>query len=204
MNSLILFIDYFGTLVFAISGILIGVEKKFDLFGVLILGFVTAIGGGTLRDILIGANPVGWLKDEVYIYIIISALPLVYFFKHTIQKWRKSVFIFDTVGIGLFTVLGVQKTLDVELSLTAAVLMGIVSAVFGGILRDVLANEVPLIFRKEIYAFACFIGAVSYIIALSFLDSFVATYIAIAVVILIRLLSIKYGWGLPFKTFRKS
>ena len=204
MNELLTYIDYFGTLVFAISGVLIGTEKKFDLFGVLILGFVTAIGGGTLRDLLIGVRPVGWMLNEVYLFIIFSAIPIVYFFKNTILKWRKGVFLFDTIGIGLFTVLGVEKTLSVGLSPLVAVLMGVVSAVFGGVLRDVLSNEIPLIFRKEIYAFACLVGAIVFLISDYFLWHDLAPMISIGVVILVRILAIRLKWELPFKVKSKS
>ncbi len=198
MSEILIYIDYLGTLVFAISGVLIGVEKKFDLFGVLILGFVTAIGGGTIRDLLIGVRPVSWMENENYLYLIFIAIPIVYFFKNTIVKWRKSVFIFDTIGIGLFTILGVQKTLSVGLSPVIAVLMGVVSAVFGGVLRDVLANEIPLIFRKEIYAFACLIGAISFVISDYFLWHNLSIFISISVVIIVRLLAIRLKWELPF------
>ncbi len=199
MTDLIQFIDYFGTLVFAISGVLIGVEKKFDLFGVLILGFVTAIGGGTLRDVLIGSMPVAWMQQDMYFYIILSSIPLVYFFKNTITKWRKSVFIFDTIGISLFTILGVQKTLAFGLSPLAAILMGVVSAVFGGVIRDVLANEVPLIFRKEIYAFACVCGAIVFLISDHFFPETIALVVSILTVIAVRIAAILLKWELPFK-----
>ena len=204
MNELLIYIDYLGTLAFAISGVLIGTEKKFDLFGVLILGFVTAIGGSTLRDILIGVKPMGWMQNEVYFYLIFSAIPVVYFFKSTILKWRKGVFMFDTIGIGVFTIIGVQKTLSVGLSPLVAVLMGVVSAVFGGVLRDVLSNEIPLIFRKEIYAFACLVGAVTFLISDYFLWNELASVISIAVVILLRISAILLKWELPFNVRSKN
>jgi len=204
MNELLTYIDYLGTLAFAISGVLIGTEKKFDLFGVLILGFVTAIGGSTLRDLLIGVRPVGWMQNEVYLYLIFSAVPIVYFFKSTILKWRKGVFMFDTIGIGVFTIIGVQKTLSVGLSPLVAVLMGVVSAVFGGVLRDVLSNEIPLIFRKEIYAFACLVGAVTFLISDYFLWNELASVISIAVVILVRISAILLKWELPFNVRSKN
>ncbi len=204
MNELLIYIDYLGTLAFAISGVLIGTEKKFDLFGVLILGFVTAIGGSTLRDLLIGVRPVGWMQNEVYLYLIFSAVPIVYFFKSTILKWRKGVFMFDTIGIGVFTIIGVQKTLSVGLSPLVAVLMGVVSAVFGGVLRDVLSNEIPLIFRKEIYAFACLVGAVTFLISDYFLWNELASVISIAVVILVRISAILLKWELPFNVRSKN
>ena len=197
--SLINFIDYFGTFVFAISGILVGVEKKFDLFGVLVLGIVTAIGGGTLRDVLIGSTPVGWMTNEIYIYIILAALPICFFFKDWIIGLKKSIFLFDTIGIGLFTILGLQKTLEVGLSPIVAIMMGVVSATFGGVIRDVLAGTVPLIFRKEIYAFACFIGALIFLGANYIVPEQVAIGISVVSVIAVRILAIRRGWTLPFR-----
>lgn len=196
--NLIIVIDYLGTFVFAVSGALAATEKKFDLFGVLMLGIVTAIGGGTLRDLLIGSTPVGWMRNEIYIYIILGAIPLVYFFKNHIMKLRKSFFLFDTIGIGLFTILGLEKTLSAGLSPLIGVMMGVVSAVFGGVIRDVLSNEVPLIFRKEIYASACFAGAIIYLGINEFAPDSVAIVVSILSVIIIRILAVKKGWSLNF------
>ncbi len=198
--NLIYCIDLFGTLVFAISGVLIAVEKKFDLVGAIIIGIVTAVGGGTLRDILIGKTPVGWMKDLNYLYVIFAALPLCYFFQKPIQKLRKGIFLFDTIGIGLFTILGLQKTLDVGLSPIIALMMGIVSAVFGGVIRDVLTNEVPLIFRKEIYASACLAGGLVFL-GLEYIAPALVYNIpvSILVVIIIRYLAVRRNWAVPFE-----
>lgn len=197
--TLIDFIDYLGTFVFALSGVLTAIEKRFDLFGAIILAMVTAIGGGTLRDIMIGTTPVGWMTNDLYFYIIISAIPICYFFKNQIQGLRKSIFLFDTIGIGLFTILGLEKTLSIGLSPVVAVMMGIVSAVFGGVIRDVLSNEIPLIFRKEVYAFACLGGAIIYLLSVSYLPKEFSIIISICSVILIRVLAIKRHWSVPFR-----
>lgn len=196
--NLISIVDIIGTFVFAISGILVAFDKKFDLFGVIILGTVTAIGGGTIRDLLIGSTPVAWIQSEIYLYIILGALPVCYFFKNIVLSLRKGIFLFDTIGIGLFTILGIEKTLEVGLSPPIAITMGIVSAVFGGVIRDVLSNEVPLIFRKEIYAFACLLGAIMYLSTKLFLPEWLAMIISILSVIVIRILSIKRHWSLAF------
>jgi uncharacterized membrane protein YeiH len=190
-------IDLLGTFVFAISGVLAGVDKKFDLVGASVLGLVTAVGGGTLRDVLIGETPVGWMKDLNYLFVIFAALPLSYIFKDMILKFRRSMFLFDTIGIGLFTILGLQKTLNVGLSPVVAVLMGSVSAVFGGVIRDVLSNEIPLIFRKEIYATACLVGGIVFLVLESFVKgSMYNMLIAMLVVIIIRYLAVRYQWSL--------
>jgi len=197
--DVITFIDYSGTLVFAISGVLAGVDRKFDLFGVFILGFVTAVGGGTLRDLLIGSTPVGWMQSEIHIYIILFALPICYKWKDVILKMKKGIFLFDTVGIGLFTILGLQNTLALGLSPLIAVMMGVVSAVFGGVIRDVLSNKTPLIFREEIYASACLAGAIFFLLSNLVLSKDISMCISIAVVIVIRILAIRKHWSLPYR-----
>lgn len=196
--NLIYSLDLIGTFVFAISGALAASEKKFDIFGAGILALVTAVGGGTLRDIMIGSTPVGWMKDINYIIIIIVAVPVSYFFKKYIQKLRKTMFLFDTIGIGLFTILGLQKTLGLGLSPVIAIMMGTVSAVFGGVLRDVLSNEIPLIFRKEIYATACLIGGLIFILLQKWLDfESLSLILAMLSIVCIRTFAVLKKWSLP-------
>lgn len=193
--SILYALDLAGTLVFAISGILTAIDKKFDLVGAAVIGFVTAVGGGTLRDVLLGQTPVGWMGDLTYLGLIGLALPICYLGRRYISKLRRSLFLFDTIGIGLFTIMGLEKTLNLGLSPVIAVMMGIVSAVFGGVTRDVLCAEVPLIFRKEIYATACLLGGLVYLAAeqLSPLRD-LNIGISIAVVIVIRYLAVRYHW----------
>lgn len=195
--------DLIGTFVFAISGVMTAVEKKFDIVGTIIIGIVTAIGGGTLRDIMIGSTPVGWMLDMNYLIVILATIPVCYFFRKTILGLRKGVFIFDTIGIGLFTILGMEKTLALGLSPVVALMMGIVSAVFGGVTRDVLCNEVPLIFRREIYATACLVGGLVYLL-LEYIIPYSQFNILISImtVIIIRYLSVKHKWALPFEPAR--
>lgn len=190
-------LDIVGTLVFAISGILTAIDSDFDVVGSSIIGMVTAVGGGTLRDILIGQTPVGWMTDLNYLWTIIAALLLSYLFKKRILKLRKSMFFFDTIGIGLFTILGLQKTLGVGLELPIALLMGIVSAVFGGIIRDVLTNKIPLIFRKEIYASACLVGGLVFL-GLEYISNnpTINMLVSMFTVFIIRYLSVRNNWSL--------
>jgi len=195
----ILIIDIVGTFVFAISGVVAAVERKFDLFGTLILALVTAVGGGTLRDLLIGATPVSWMGDDLHILVIISAIPVAYFFYTFLLRLRKTFLLFDTMGIALFTILGIEKSLSIGLSPVIAVMMGVVSAVFGGVIRDVLSNQVPLIFRKEIYAFACLAGGLVYLgfKILGVWEEFNMLF-SVLIVITIRLLAIKRHWSIHF------
>ncbi len=192
-------VDLFGTCVFAISGVLTAIQKKFDIVGTLIIGFVTAIGGGTLRDLLIGRTPVGWLNDRNYFLVIIAGYFIAYAFKNKIISFKKSMFLFDTIGIGLFTILGIQIAIQYELNTEICLIMGVISACFGGVIRDVLTNEIPLIFRKEIYATACFIGGIVYLV-LHKLSQFENINISssIIIVILIRYFAVKNKWSLNF------
>ncbi len=194
-------LDLFGTCIFAISGVLTAIDKRFDLVGSIVIGFVTAIGGGTLRDVLIGRFPVGWLNDRNYLLAILVGALAAFLFRKIVVQFRKSFFLFDTIGIGLFTILGIKIALAYQLRIENCILMGIISACFGGVIRDVLTNEIPLIFRKEIYATACLIGGIIYLLlnAFSQFDD-LNIVIAIGTVILIRYASIKYGWSLNFSS----
>ncbi len=190
-------LDLLGTCVFAMSGILTAIDKKFDVVGSAIIGMVTAVGGGTLRDVLIGRTPVGWMGDHNYLIVATVALVITYLFRRRVIRLSRSMFLFDTIGIGLFTILGVQTTLAIGLSIPIALIMGVVSATFGGVLRDVLSNVVPLIFRREIYATACLAGGVVFvsldrISGLHTLNMLAAMF----VVMVIRYLSVRYGWTL--------
>ena len=161
-------LDIIGTFAFAISGALVAMKKEFDLFGVAIIAFVTAVGGGMLRDILIDAHPINWIGDLNYLWTIMIAVVFTFLFRSKIAPLRKTFFLFDTIGIAVFTLLGLQKGLSFDLHPIIALIMGMISAVFGGVIRDVLTNQVPLIFKKEIYALACLIGGVVYLLGIKF------------------------------------
>lgn len=194
----ILLFDYLGTFAFAVSGALAAAEKKLDLFGAVFLGFVTAIGGGTTRDMMIGNTPVSWLQDPVYFYVIVAAVALTFLFTKTILSFPKALFFFDTIGISVFTIIGIQKGLHSGIHPPLAVMMGILTAVMGGIIRDVLCNEIPLIFHREIYATACFAGGVFFVffVFMNMPEPFTAL-VAAGVIFTIRSLSVRKGWALP-------
>lgn len=191
-------IDILGTIAFSISGVLVAMEKKLDIFGVYIIAFVTAIGGGTLRDILIGNTPVVWMRDYTYILVVLGAVIFAVLFVKQLKYFRKTLFLFDTIGIGLFTMVGVEKGLATELMPIMCIALGAITACFGGVIRDILCNEIPVIFRREIYATACILGAASYFlfILLPF-DSTYAYIGAIVVTIAARLLAVKFKIALP-------
>ncbi|MAU14392.1 MAG: hypothetical protein CMH46_02495 [Muricauda sp.] len=191
-------IDILGTVAFAISGVLVAMEKRLDMFGVLIIAFVTAIGGGTLRDLLIGNTPVGWMQDLTYVVTIFISVVFAIIFVNKLKYLRKSLFLFDTIGIGLYTMVGVEKGLEAELLPIMCIFLGTMTACFGGVTRDILCNEIPVIFRKEIYATACLLGGASYFLFTQFpiKDSY-AYVAAILVVIVLRLIAVKFDVRLP-------
>jgi|TARA_B110000967_G_scaffold208783_1_gene262183 uncharacterized membrane protein YeiH len=206
--ELIYVLDILGTFAFAISGALVALDKKLDIFGVIIIAFVTAVGGGMLRDILIDAHPINWIGDLNYLYIIFSAVIFTFLFKSKIAYLSKTLFLFDTIGIGVFTLLGLQKGLSYDLHPLVAVIMGMISAVFGGVLRDVLTNRVPLIFEKEIYASACLAGGVMYLTLNYFsVEENINFIISASVVVIIRVVAVKFSLELPkikVDLFKKS
>ena len=190
--------DILGTIAFAISGVLIAMHKKMDVFGILIIAFVTAIGGGTIRDVIIGETPVSWMKDMNYTYVIIASTVFAIVFKNKINYLRTTLFLFDTIGIGLFTLVGIEKGIEANLHPIICIALGTISACFGGVIRDILCNEIPVIFRKEIYATACIIGGVFYFIFKLFpIDNNLVFMISGLVVITIRLLAVKFKIALP-------
>lgn len=196
--DLIYILDIIGTFAFAISGALVASNKKFDLFGVIIIAFATAVGGGMMRDVLINAHPINWIGDLNYIWTILAAVVFTFLFKSKIAPLSKTMFLFDTIGIGVFTLLGTQKGLAYDLHPFIAVVMGMVSSVMGGVTRDVLTNKVPLIFKKEIYASACLAGGTVYLITNYFnLPENLQFIATVATVIIIRLLAVKFHLQLP-------
>jgi len=196
--DLIYVLDIIGTFAFAISGALVASKKDFDLFGVIIIAFVTAVGGGMTRDVLINAHPINWIGDLNYIWTILAAVVFTFLFKSKIAPLSKTMFLFDTIGIGVFTLLGTQKGLTYDLHPFIAVVMGMVSSVIGGVIRDVLTNEVPLIFKKEIYASACLAGGTMYLATNHFeLAENIQYGATIVTVIIIRSLAVKFHLRLP-------
>ena len=173
-------------------------NKRLDLFGVLIFAFVTAVGGGTLRDLIVGRTPVGWTQNLDYIYCILIAAFVAIVFKSKINFLKKTLFLFDTIGLGIFTIIGVEIGIQYKLHPIISVMLGTMSGSFGGLLRDILSNDIPVILQKEIYASACIIGGATFI-ALTYTNfSPELNYILTTVlVILIRLFAVKFQLQLP-------
>ena len=188
-------IEVIGTIAFAISGIRMAAAKHFDWFGAYTVGLVTAIGGGTLRDILLDI-PVFWMQTWWYLAVTGISLGLVILFRKVLVK-TQILFVFDTIGLGLFVVIGIQKTLDVDYPMWVAIVMGVVTGAVGGVIRDILVNNEPLLFQKDIYATACLAGGLYWMMLLAGKSVMAQGLACAATVIVIRLLAVRYGWSLP-------
>ena len=192
-------IDILGTVAFAVSGVYAAMQKKLDVFGVLIIAFVTAIGGGTVRDMMIGDLPVSWIRNIDYSLIVLSTVIVVIIFKNSIFKnFKKTLLVFDSIGLGFFTILGLQKGLAFGLYPGVCIALGTMTGCFGGIIRDISLNNIPLIFEKEIYATACIVGGSVYML-LGYTNMQIEWMeaISILIVFLIRILSVRFQWKLP-------
>ena len=197
MIDFITFCDYSGTFAFAISGIRLASAKKFDWFGAYVVGGVTAVGGGTLRDVLLNVTPF-WMTQASYLVISGLALLFVLLFRKYVIRLNNTFFIFDAVGLGLFAVVGIAKTLECGLPFWTAIIMGTVTGAFGGMMRDILINELPLIFRKDIYALACvFGGFVYYVCDKLGLPLHIIQSISAISVFIARVVSVRYHICLP-------
>ncbi|MEL7426968.1 MAG: trimeric intracellular cation channel family protein [Bacteroidota bacterium] len=196
--SLFAILDYLGTLVFAISGALAAMRHRFDPFGVLILATVTAVGGGSLRDVLIGRTPVGWMQDINYAYLIMAGTLIAITFRSYLVYVRRTMFLFDAIGLGLFTIIGVEIGLAANLHPIICILLGTLSAAFGGVIRDILANEVPLIFHKEIYASISLLGGGLFLLLQkTALPTDWIYVLTSSLVVLVRVLAVRFKWVLP-------
>ncbi|MDI6049551.1 MAG: trimeric intracellular cation channel family protein [Flavobacterium sp.] len=191
-------LDIIGTMAFAMSGALTAMNKKMDPFGVFIIAFVTAVGGGTLRDIMIGRTPVGWMLDLKYVYVIIIGFILAIIFRKKFDRLRTSLFLFDTIGLGVFTLIGLEKGINIGLHPVICVALGTMTACFGGVIRDILCTEIPVIFRREIYATICILGGIVFFILREFnLENDVLYLTTSLVIISVRLMAVKFKWYLP-------
>ena len=197
MPSFVDILEFAGTFAFAISGIRLASAKRFDWFGAYVVGVVTAIGGGTIRDVLLDVTPF-WMTNPMYLICSAIALFWVIIFGKYLIHLNNTFFIFDTIGLALFVVVGVEKTLALDYPIWVAVIMATLTGSAGGVMRDIFINEEPLFFRKEIYAMACVIGGVVFGICMFFdLNIFITHILCGTSVFLTRILSVKYHICLP-------
>lgn len=199
MEKLFYLSDLFGVAVFAITGALMAGRKSMDLFGVLVIAIITALGGGTLRDVILGNHPVSWIRDDTYILAAsLAAVGTVLWVRLTRPINETGLLLADAFGLAVFTVYGTQVALQHDLQPGTAVIMGVITAVGGGVLRDIICNEVPLIFQKEIYAIACIAGSLVFIgLREVAVPDWLGTSLAMLVVLLIRLAAIHWKLSLP-------
>lgn len=191
-------IEILGTISFAMSGSFAAMQKRLDPFGVLIIAFVTSVGGGTIRDLLLDV-PVFWMHDLMMCTVIFITCLVSMIFKSVEKKFRVTLFIFDSIGLGLFTIVGIQKGLSAELHPLICLTLGTITGCFGGIIRDILLNRIPLIFRKEIYATACILGGSVFLLLVKY-GSFTYIFVQISTILLIvaiRTFAVKYQWQIP-------
>lgn len=199
MSELFYLADLFGVAVFAITGALMAGRKSMDLFGVLVIAIITALGGGTLRDVILDNHPVSWIRNDTYILVAsVAAVGTVIWVRLTRPIHEKGLLIADAFGLAVFTVIGTEVALQYAMPSSTAVIMGVMTGVAGGVMRDVICNEIPLIFKKEIYATACLAGAVCFVL-LRLLETphWLDTGISMLVVLGIRLAAIRWRFSLP-------
>ena len=198
-QDLLYIADLFGVAVFAVTGALVAGRKSMDLFGVLVMGIVTALGGGTLRDVILDNHPVVWIRDDTYILVAsLAAVGTVAWVRLTRPIHEKGLLIADAIGLAVFTVYGTDLALIHGTPVSTAVIMGVMTGVVGGVIRDVVCNEIPLIFQREIYAIACIVGALTLIgLRQANLLAGWDIYVAMGVVLITRLAAIYWGLSLP-------
>ena len=196
--DLLRLIDIFGTISFAVSGVFAAMQKKLDLFGILVIAFVTSVGGGTLRDILLGDLPVSWMRDLFYPLLILVTAIATILFRKIVRNFQATLLVFDSLGLGFFTVFGLQKGLAFDLHPGICVALGTMTGCFGGVIRDISLGSIPLIFQKEIYASASILGGIIYFLLLLIpLPGTVVELIVIAVIFVVRILAVQFKLSLP-------
>ena len=205
MDNIFLFIiEVIGTFAFAISGIRLAAFHRFDWFGAYTVGLVTAIGGGTLRDLLLGID-VFWMQTWIYLGVTAASLAVVILFRKLLVSSNRMLFIFDTLGLALFVVIGIHKSLTEDYPMWVAIVMGGITGSFGGVLRDILINQEPLFFRKDIYATACLAGGMAYwaVGAVGGSD-FAAQSLCALTIIILRMCALRWNWSLPILSYESD
>lgn len=203
-SSFLNLIDILGTFAFAVSGVFSAMEKRLDIFGVFMISFATAIGGGTIRDVMVGNLPVSWLQNSLTIVVIFVAALVTMVFGSYLKHLNTALFLFDALGLGLFTIIGIEVGLKKEFGPGISIALGTISACFGGVLRDVLLNKIPLLFHKEIYALACVAGGIAYFgLKQTALNDDVAKIICILFIFFLRVVAVRCNWSLPRITLKQ-
>lgn len=191
-------LDWGGTISFAVSGAFAAMQRRLDPFGVLILAFVTAVGGGTVRDVLLGNTPVSWMRTPTTPLLILVAALVSMFLRRGTERLQKPLLLFDSLGLGFFTIVGIEQASRYGLSPGICMALGVITGCFGGVIRDILLNDIPIVFHKEIYATASIIGGGLYYLMLELpVAAPWAKGLAIGFIFVFRLLVVRYQWALP-------
>ncbi|WP_026841675.1 trimeric intracellular cation channel family protein [Citrifermentans bremense] len=197
-QAIIYAFDLLGTVAFAASGALAGVRRGMDLLGVIVLGIVTATGGGVMRDVLLNDTPPFCFKNELYLYLAVAASVVVFLTPRSFERMNRAMLLLDALGLGTFLVIGTSKALQFNLGLMGAIIMGVMTATCGGLVRDLLSNQIPLILQREIYASACVVGgALFYFLHFTEVPNTVNLTVSAVTVIAIRCAALVKGWQLP-------
>lgn len=198
MTNFLYVLDLIGVAVFAFSGVLSAKTMKLDVFGVVVVATITAIGGGTVRDTLLGRTPVFWIQDDTYLFVAISTAIISFYILRKREPMQRLLLIFDALGLAVFTVIGVDVARSVGVSPLVAIIMGVMTGTFGGIIRDLLFSRVPLILRREIYATAALIGALVDVCLIALgMDADVVAILSVITTFSVRMLSVRQRWSLP-------
>lgn len=196
--TLLRLFDILGTISFAVAGVFAAMQKRLDLFGILVIAFVTAVGGGTIRDLLLGDLPVNWMRNLLYPIVITTSAGITILFRKVVDNFQKTLVVFDALGLGFFTLIGIQRGLAFELHPGICVAMGTITACFGGVVRDISLGSIPLIFQKEIYASASILGGIGYFLLLLLpIPQNLIELTVIAFIVVIRIISVRFRWSLP-------
>lgn len=196
--GLLYFFDLFGTFVFSATGAIRGLEKKLDLFGIFVMSFLTAVGGGTIRDIIINKTPFYFFDINYSIAILLGMISII-LFRNIVEKYKEILIYLDAIGLGVFSIIGAEKGLNANLPEIGIVIVGLITGIGGGILRDVLIKEIPFVLEKEIYATASIVGLVIFIflVKLNLLPFHISIWLCITIIIVIRILSYQINLHLP-------
>lgn len=195
-------LELIGTLAFAISGALAAIKHRMDVSGVIVLAFVVGNGGGTIRDMMLN-TPIFWFNQYSYVAISVFAAIICFIsasgrkFHDRIAALNKWLLLFDAVGLGVFAIAGTEKALSVQASSFVAIVMGVITAVGGGVVRDILCSDIPVVFRRELYATLALLGSILYVLTLNHFNSDIAVFGSISVVVMMRILALAYNWHLP-------
>lgn len=205
MDQIINYTSIVGAFAFAISGALTAMHKKLDPFGVLIIGFATAVGGGTIRDVLVSTDSAFWIVEPKYMYVIIGGSVFAIIFRKWLGHLRKTLMLFDTIGLALFTVIGIQVGIQHEFDIIVCLALGTITGAFGGVLRDILVNDVPVIFQKEIYATISLLGGALYMVLNHFNVNLIALQlIPMLFIIILRLLVVSFRLSFPAISYTET